>query len=155
MIEIVETRQIGFRKWADLYKTYAEFYQVSMTEEQLQTAWAWLSGHETELRGIAALLDGEPKGIIHYRRFLRPMSGEVGIFMDDIFVCSSVRRQGVGNALLERLQHIAEVQDCTVIRWMTAENNRGAHRFYDQFGKLTKWITYDHNMSDEDVPDKK
>lgn len=155
MIEIVETRQIGYRKWADLYRAYAEFYKVSMTEQQLQTAWTWLDGHETELRGIAALLDGEPKGIIHYRRFLRPMAGEVGIFLDDIFVHPSARRSGVGKALLERLEHIAEVQECTVIRWITAEDNRGAQTFYDQFGKKTSWITYDHRMSGEDGPDKK
>lgn len=155
MIEVVEMRQIGFRKWADLYKAYAEFYRVPMTEQQLQTAWSWLDGHETELRGIAALLEGEPKGIVHYRRFLRPLAGEVGIFLDDIFVCPSARRAGIGNALLERLENIARVQDCTVIRWMTAEHNHGAQNFYDQFGKKTSWITYDHTLSGEDGREKK
>lgn len=155
MIEIVETRQIGFQKWADLYKAYAEFYKVPMTEQQLQLAWTWLDGHETELRGIAALVDGEPKGIIHYRRFLRPLAGEIGLFLDDIFVCPTVRRMGVGKALLARLESIAEVQDCTMIRWMTAEHNHGAQNFYNEFGKKTGWITYDHKMSGDDGRDNK
>ncbi len=155
MIEVVETRQIGFEKWAGLYKAYAEFYEVPLTRQQLETAWTWLDGHETELRGIAALVDGEPRGIIHYRRFLRPLAGEVGIFLDDIFVCPSVRRMGVGKALLDRLENIAKVQDCSVIRWMTAEHNHGAQNFYDQFGKKTGWITYDHTMSGEDGREKK
>lgn len=155
MIEVVETRQIGFAKWAGLYKAYAEFYGVLMTDQQLQTAWGWLDGHETELRGIAALVEGVPRGIIHYRRFLRPLAGEVGIFLDDIFVCPSVRRLGVGKALLKRLEHIAEIQDCTVIRWMTAEHNHDAQNFYDQFGKKTSWITYDHQMDGNDGSEKK
>ncbi|PHZ84907.1 GNAT family N-acetyltransferase [Paremcibacter congregatus] len=150
MIEIVEMRDIKFAQWADLYQSYAEFYKLSLTPQQLQTAWEWLSGHDTELRGLAALVDGEPKAIAHYRRFLRPLAGEVGIFLDDIYVCPSVRRHGVGKILLERLENIAKAQGCTVIRWMTAGDNRGAQSFYDTFGKQTDWITYDHNMSDED-----
>ncbi len=155
MIEVVEMRQIGFEKWADLYKAYAEFYQVSLSRQQLQTAWTWLDGHETELRGIAALSEGEPKGIVHYRRFLRPLAGEIGIFLDDIFVCPSARRLGVGKALLARLEDIAKIQDCTMIRWMTAEHNHGARNFYDQFGKKTSWITYDHKMSSGNGREKK
>lgn len=155
MIKIVELRQIEFKKWAELYKAYAKFYKVDLTEQNLLTAWSWLDGHETELRGLAALVDGEPKGIAHYRRFLRPLVGEVGIFLDDIFVCPSMRRKGVGRIMLSRLEDIAKAQGCTIIRWMTAEHNQGAQNFYDQFGKKTGWITYDHTMGREDDHEKK
>jgi len=155
MIEIVEIRQITFAQWVGLFKRYAEFYQVSLTERQLQTVWQWLNGHDTELRGLAALVDGEPRGIIHYRSFLRTLDGEVGVFLDDIFVCPSVRRMGVGKALLQKLENIAMAQNCTVIRWITAADNRGAQTFYDQFGKKTGWITYDHKMSGEDGHERK
>jgi len=147
MIEIVEVGQIKFKKWAELYKSYAEFYQVELTSQQLKLVWTWLDGHGTELRGLAALVDGVPQGIIHYRSFLRPLAGEVGIFLDDIYVSEDVRRMGVGKALLDRLQDIAEAQGSTVIRWITAQDNQGAQTFYDQFGKKTRWITYDHKMS--------
>lgn len=155
MIEIVEIRQLKFKKWAELYRSYAEVLKISLTNEQLQTAWGWLGGHETELRGLAAVRDGEACGIIHYRRFLRPLAGEVGIFLDDIYVSPSARRAGVGKTMLERLEHIAEAQGCTVIRWITADDNEGAHSFYDQFGKRTSWITYDHKMNNEDDGERK
>lgn len=155
MIEIVEMRQIGFAKWAELFKSYAEFYKVSMTPEQLQTVWGWLDGHETELGGLAALIDGEPSGIIHYRRFLRSLAGEVGLFLDDIYVCPSARRKGVGQALLKYLENIADAQGCTVIRWITADDNKSAQSFYDNLGQKTSWITYDHKMSDEDDRNRK
>ncbi len=155
MIEIVEVRQLGFKKWAELYKSYGEFYKVDLTPQQLKTVWNWLNGHETELRGLAALVDGEARGIIHYRRFLRPLAGEVGIFLDDIFVCPTTRRSGVGKALLSYLETIAAAQGCTVIRWITAEDNRGAQTFYDQFGQKTRWITYDHKMNGEDDHERK
>ena len=155
MIEIVEVRQIEFSKWAELYSEYAKTYDLSLNREQLQTVWEWLGGHETELKGLAALVDGEPRGLIHYRSFLRPLAGEIGMFLDDIFVCPSARRMGVGKVLLERLEDIAKAQGCTVIRWITANDNNEAHYFYDQFGKQTRWITYDHKMSKEDGENRK
>ncbi|MCF8473092.1 MAG: GNAT family N-acetyltransferase [Emcibacter sp.] len=155
MVEIVEIRQIEFKKWAELYRSYAEFYNVTMTEDQLRKVWAWLDGYETELLGLAALVDGEARGIIHYRRFLRPLAAEIGIFLDDIYVCQTARRRGVGNALLRRLEDIAKAQGCKTIRWITANYNQEAQIFYDQFGKKSGWITYDHNMGDDDGCEKK
>jgi len=155
MIEIVEIRQISYAKWAELFESYAAFYEVTLTERQLQTVWQWLNSHETEIRGLAALVDGAPRGIVHYRSFLRTLTGDVGMFLDDIFVCPSARRTGVGKALLQELENIAKAQNSTVIRWITAEDNRGAQTFYDQFGKKTHWITYDHKMSDEDGRERK
>jgi len=149
MIEIIDIRQLEFSEWAELYKSYAEFYKVPISEEQLHVVWEWLGGHETELKGIAALADGKPAGIVHYRRFLRPLVGEVGIFLDDIFVCPTARRKGVGKVMIEAIENIAKNQNCSIIRWITADYNRDAQTFYDQFGKKTGWITYDHVMSDD------
>lgn len=155
MIEIVEIREIEFKIWSGLYQEYARGYNVTLSEGQLTTVWAWLDGHETELRGLAALVDGAPKGIVHYRRFLRPLAGEVGIFLDDIFVCPSSRREGIGAELLGRLERIADAQGSSIIRWITAEDKQDAHRFYNQFGKKTSWITYDHKMSSVDDIERK
>ncbi|WP_138379129.1 GNAT family N-acetyltransferase [Luteithermobacter gelatinilyticus] len=150
MTEIVEIRQLSFDQWAELYKGYAESYGVPLTEEQLYVVWDWLGGHETELRGIAAIREGEPVGIVHYRRFLRPLAGEVGIFLDDIYVAPEARRHGIGLVMLKAVEKIAEVQNCTVIRWITAEDRADAHAFYEQFGKRTRWVTYEHKVQGED-----
>lgn len=149
MIEIVDIRQLEYDQWADLYRSYADFYHVPISEDKLHVVWGWLGGHETELRGIAALADGKPGGIVHYRRFLRPLVGEMGIFLDDIFVCPSARRLGIGKSLLAAIDDIAKNQNCSVIRWITAGRHKGAQTFYDTFGKKTGWVTYDHVMGED------
>lgn len=156
MVEIIEIRKLSFQQWAALYQEYAELSGVEISDEQLRTVWQWLGSMETELRGLAALKDGVPTGLVHYRRFLRPLVGEVGIYLDDIYVNPDARRSGVGKALFDKIESIADSQDCTVIRWITSDVNYEAHEFYNQFGHKTGWITYDHNMDGEgDVNDTK
>ena len=150
MIEIVEIRQLSFEDWAELYRGYADSYDVPITDEQLHRVWIWLGGHETELRGVAAIKDGKPAGIVHYRRFLRPLAGEVGIFLDDIYVAEEARRQGVGEALLDAIKNIAETQNCTMIRWITSKDRPEAVAFYEQFGEKTNWITFDMKLDEKE-----
>ncbi|MFC7048889.1 GNAT family N-acetyltransferase [Emcibacter nanhaiensis] len=150
MTEIVEIRQLSFGDWAELYRGYADSYGVPITDEQLHKVWEWLGGHETELRGLAAVQDGKPVGIVHYRRFLRPLAGEVGMFLDDIYVAKEARRHGVGEALIDAIKNIAETQNCTMIRWITHEDRPDAMAFYKKFGKETRWVTFDLKLDERE-----
>ncbi|WP_321397337.1 GNAT family N-acetyltransferase [Emcibacter sp.] len=150
MVEIVEIRQLQFEDWATLYRGYADSYGVPITDEQLHKVWVWLGGHETELRGLAAILDGKPVGIVHYRRFLRPLAGEVGIFLDDIYVASEARRHGIGEAMLEAIKNIAQTQNCTMIRWITHEDRPDALAFYQRFGKRSRWVTFEMKLDEKE-----
>lgn len=149
MVEIVEIQKLTFQQWAVLYREYAEISGVEISSEQLRIVWQWLGSLDTELRGLAALEEGVPVGLVHYRRFLRPLVGEVGIYLDDIYVNPTMRRSGVGKALFDKIESIADSQGSTVIRWITADANHEAHAFYNQFGHKTGWLTYDHNMDGE------
>lgn len=152
MAKIVEIRNVKYSDWAELYSEYANTFHVELTKERLQLIWQWLMGHETELRGIGVVSDeGKLVAIVHYRRFLRPLVGEVGIYLDDIYVSPDARRSGVGNLLFEALEKIADAQDCSVIRWITSDENKEAHKFYDRFGHKTRWITYDHLMGEDQL----
>ena len=150
MIKIVEIRDVKFAHWAALYREYATAFKADLTEENLNIVWGWLGGYETEFKGLGAIDEsGKLVGIAHYRRFLRPLVGEVGLFLDDIYVSPSARRLGAGKMLFDTLEKIADAQDCTLIRWITSDENKEAHKFYDQFGSQTGWITYDHMLGED------
>ncbi|WP_417319856.1 GNAT family N-acetyltransferase [Emcibacter sp.] len=150
MIEIVEIRQLAFEDWAELYRGYADSYDVPITDEQLHRVWVWLGGHEAELRGLAAIKDSKPVGIVHYRRFLRPLAGEVGIFLDDIYVAEDARRHGIGEAMLEAIKDIAETQNCTMIRWITHEDRPDALAFYKKFAQKSRWVTFEMKLDERE-----
>ncbi len=53
------------------------------------------------------------------------------------------RGLGAARALIARLQSIAADEGCSVVRWITADDNHRARSLYDRVATRTTWITYD------------
>ena len=130
-------------RWADLYRGYREFYEHPSDEAVVERVWRWVTDADHEVSALVAEIDGRAVGIAHYRRFARPSSGTVGMFLDDLFTDASVRGQGVGRALIAAVTEIAASENCSVVRWLTSETNAQARVLYDQVATVTPVITYD------------
>ncbi len=129
--------------WAELFRGYRAFYQLEPDESVIGRVWDWLGDDSHEVSGFVAELDGVLVGLAHYSRFARPSSGSAGIYLDDLFTAPEARGCGVGRALLLKLRALAAAERRTVVRWITAEDNRTARRLYDSVASPTPWITYD------------
>lgn len=81
--------------------------------------------------------------IAHFRRFSRPSTGSVGLWLDDLFTAPEARGLGAGTALIAQIRAEARDQGCSVVRWITAEDNSPARSLYDRLADKTKWVTYD------------
>lgn len=129
--------------WRELYRGYRDFYKMEHADEKIDTVWGWINdpGHET--RGLVAEVDGTILGLANYRTFARPLSASHGLFLDDLFTSADARGKGVGSALLTRLAEIARDENATVVRWITADDNKTARSLYDKVSKQTPWVTYD------------
>lgn len=111
--------------------------------------WTWLNAAGHELRGLVAVAD--PTGedgdsiveIAHFRRFSRPSTGSVGLWLDDLFTAPEELHLGAGTALIAQIRAEARDQGCSVVRWITAEDNSTARSLYDQLAVQTNWVTYD------------
>lgn len=57
-----------------------------------------------------------------------------GIYLEDLFVSSDYRQQGLGKALLAHLAHEAIARDCGRLEWLVATWNHEAIAFYQQMG---------------------
>nr|WP_282186829.1 GNAT family N-acetyltransferase [Azospirillum brasilense] len=130
--------------WRRLYRAYADFYSVPMTEDILDRTWDWLLDPAHPLEGIiAAGDDGELVGLVHYRPFPKPLLGQDAGFLDDLFVAPGRRGSGIGRALIDAVAAVAGERGWPLVRWITASDNTTARRLYDDMATATPWITYD------------
>jgi len=132
-------------EWERLYRAYAAFYKVPMTDEILETVWTWIHDPKAEVSGFVAARPetGKLVGLTHYRKFSRPLKGSVGLFLDDLFTDPEARGGGVGRKLIDGVADVARRQNMTLVRWITADDNHQARMLYDQVADRTMWVTYD------------
>ncbi|WGP07830.1 GNAT family N-acetyltransferase [Bacillus subtilis] len=130
-------------QWRRLFSAYRDFYRLTPDDEVVAQVWDWIIDPEHELHGIVAYYQADIVGIAHFRPFARPVSGTIGIWLDDLYTDPAARRQGVGEALIEHLRTEAKGAGASVVRWITASDNSTAQALYDRLGARTGWVTYD------------
>ena len=130
-------------QWAALFRGYRDFYEKAHDPAVIETVWGWLMDPAHESRGLVAEVDGRLLGIGHFRRFARPVIGEQGLYLDDLFTAAEARGTGAGSAILARLAEIARDEGASVVRWITKESNATARSLYDRVARQTPWVTYD------------
>jgi ribosomal protein S18 acetylase RimI-like enzyme len=127
-------------RWAELYRGYAAFYEVPPPD--LDQLWHRITDLG-EIECFVAELDGAVVGLAHVRGFARPLEGDWGGFLDDLFVDPAQRGGGAGEALLAHLRSVAENRGWGVVTWITGSDNHAAQRLYDRVAERTTWVTYE------------
>ena len=146
-IEVRPVRDGDFFAWLDLYTKYAEFYETELTDQRALLLWSWLTAPEHEESGYVAV-DGERiVGLAHVREFARPLEGDRGLFLDDLFVAEDERGAGVGRSLIEHVRSLAQERGLGVVQWITAQDNAAAQRVYDAVAARTSWVTYEIDLA--------
>src|ERR1700730_19429878 len=64
-------------------------------------------GPHPKFRAIIAELDGKPAGYAVFFGFYSTFQGRAGLFLEDIYVRPSLRKQGMGQAVLTYVARIA------------------------------------------------
>ena len=59
-------------QWQELYKVYANFYNVEMNSQILETVWNWLNDKNHVVKGIVCEIDENIIAFAHYRSMPRP-----------------------------------------------------------------------------------
>jgi len=133
--------------WQVLYRGYATFYKMPMTEQTLDTVWSWIHDEANAFWcRLARQSDGKPVGLMHFREMPSPLRGcHIG-FLDDLFVDPDARGLGAVNALFDDLTEHARVRGWPSVRWITADDNYRARAVYDRLSHKTQWNTYQLNI---------
>lgn len=130
-------------EWRVLYRGYAAFYKLPMTDAILDETWSWLLDASHPLDALVALSDGKVVGLAHIRPQPKPLLGTNAGFLDDLFVDPALRGRGVGRHLLEQVRTVARERNWVSVRWITAPDNATARRLYDDVAVATAWVTYE------------
>ncbi|GAA2232782.1 GNAT family N-acetyltransferase [Herbiconiux moechotypicola] len=143
-IEVRPVSESEFFPWHAVYTGYGEFYETPLHDEKAVLVWSWIIDPANELECLVAVDDeGSVIGLAHFREFARPLEGNRGIYLDDLFVLPEKRTSGVGRALIEAVYAVGRERGIAVVTWITAKDNETARKLYDSVASKTKWVTYE------------
>lgn len=116
--------------------------EVFATEDSLKEALFNHNNKKAEV--IIAELDGLPVGYALYFYNFSTFTGKAGLYLEDIFVKSSVRGSGIGKLLLLHLVKIATDKGCPTIDWTCLNWNEPSIKFYESLGAtpLKQWTIF-------------
>jgi len=115
--------------------------EVPVTEQDLAET---LFGDRPAAEVIIAYMDHHPVGFALFFHNYSTWLGKRGIYLEDLFVRPTARKQGVGYALLRELARIAVERNCGRVEWAVLNWNELAINFYKQIGARPQdeWTTF-------------
>lgn len=115
--------------------------EAPVTERDLQET---LFGPTPAAEVLIAYLDDAPAGFALFFHNYSTWLGKRGLYLEDLFVRPSARKNGVGFALLRELARIAISRECGRMDWAVLKWNELAISFYKQIGakSMDEWMTF-------------
>ena len=135
------------KQWATIFEQYRQFDRLPPDPAVVAAVWDWLMNDSFNLEARVAEEGTTIVGMALFRRFPRPATATMGIYLDDLYVASSSRGRGYAQQLITAIADIATDEDATVVRWICANDNPAAQRLYDRIADRSGWITYDRPTS--------
>ncbi len=130
-------------RWAELWQAYLAFYKTALPAAVYEHTWSRLM-QATDLRGLAARVDGEVVGITHYLFHTSAWTLTPVCYLQDLFVGEQARGHGAGRALIEAVAAQARTANSARLYWLTQDHNTTARTLYDRLAKHTGFIRYEY-----------
>jgi GNAT superfamily N-acetyltransferase len=146
---VTELRPADEARWRELWRGYLEFYETELPPERYDHTWRRLLAPDGAIRGFGARLGGPEAplvGITHYLFHAHAWHDRDVCYLGDLFVDPSVRGQGSGRALIERVAAAARERGCFRLYWTTKEDNAKARRLYGLIARFNGFIRYDYPL---------
>lgn len=130
-------------QWQRLWEEYLHFYQHEPDPVSTGHLWARLLDDEDLVEGLIAESEGGLVGIVHFFPHPSTWQPKPVCYLQDLYVDSVERGQGVGRLLIQEVVERAREAGWSHVYWQTAEDNTRARRLYDQLtGASTGFIVY-------------
>lgn len=134
-------------QWLPLWQGYLDFYQSTLPENTTEHTWQSLLNHPA-MQGIGAYDDvGNMLGFTHIIIHPYTWNERECVYLEDLYVAPSARRQGIARALIEAVYHYAQAHSYPRVYWLTAESNHDAQQLYHQVARHTGMIQFRKDFS--------
>jgi GNAT superfamily N-acetyltransferase len=110
-------------------------HEVAATEDDVRLA---LFGVPPAARALVARVDGEAVGFALYFFTFSTFVGKQGIWLEDLYVRPTWRKQGVGGKLLARLAQVTVERNLGRLEWSVLDWNAPAIDVYKAIGAVGK-----------------
>lgn len=91
-------------------------------------------GARARVHALVADAGGSVVGVALYFFTFSTWVSVNGIHLEDLYVDTAWRRQGVARALMDALVRVAAANGCRRVQWFVSQSNDGARRFYESVG---------------------
>ncbi len=147
MAALIRSLQANDREqWDTLWAGYLVFYETELSDEQTELTWQRLLDDDFGIHGLVAEVDGKIAGLAHFSFSLSTWNVAPDLYLEDLFVDSSVRGQGIARSLILRLADIATETGSRKVWWETQAHNEVARSLYDKVGELSEFVKYTRSV---------
>lgn len=140
MFEFRKLLAKDFIQWKSLWNDYLVFYETDLSEEITETAWQRIVSGDIESIGVFD--SGKLIAFMHFHTQINTWKIGKVYYLEDLFVSSEYRRQGIAKSLIEHLFHLAKNNGYERVYWLTDKNNKQAQALYEQFAHQTDYVLY-------------
>jgi GNAT superfamily N-acetyltransferase len=130
--------------WFTLARGYKTFYQTTITDAELNTAWQRLLSQDG-IHGWGAEIDGKLVGLTHFLFHTSTWTPTV-CYLQDLFVAPEARGRGLARALIAAVAELARARQAQRLYWLTQDHNTTARALYDQVAQFKGFIRYDYPL---------
>jgi GNAT superfamily N-acetyltransferase len=141
MIHIHRARAEDEADWRRLWSEWQAHMKGNVPEDA--TAEAWKAALDGRLHILIARDDGG--GAIGFANVSETMFAWTGgpiLFLQDLFVRDSARRQGTGECLLKSIYELADGIGAAQVFWMVDEDDERLQGFYARHGIRSPYLRY-------------
>lgn len=128
--------------WDALWQSYLDFYQTPLPPDVSNLTWTRLFDDSEPVFGLAAEIDGQVKGIVHYVMHRSTWAKHRYCYLEDLYVHGDARGFGAGEALIEAVAGAAREAGADRLYWTTHESNALARKLYDKVAMRTGFVQY-------------
>lgn len=128
-------------EWRQLWQRYLEFYETDLPGPVTAHTWQNILANDNVV-GIGAMRGERLVGfaiiVIHQATW----SERPAAYLEDLFVSSDERGQGVGRMLIDEAIRRARASGWGSLYWHTKANNAAARRLYDTYCQADDFVRY-------------
>lgn len=115
--------------YADIHQMIIDFATFQKTPEKVTITLDQMLENADDFKAIISRDGDKAIGFATYYFGFSSWSGK-HLFLDDLYLQTEYRQQGLGDQIMNQLETIARQKDCKSMRWLVSRWNEVAISFY-------------------------